>query len=189
MKKKSFVVIVIILILIILGLCAFIAYDKGLFGNKEKNTNNTVEKSKKEQNEDTEEILDVDSEQVKSLINQIVENTNSIYTSGSKYFGYYYQKSELKADNVDDDIILYTALKKVINDKNITSTDYNSISISKDEIASVIKKIFGAVEYEYKTIKITACDPGTFIYDNNTGLYTVESHGCGGTGTSVINHK
>lgn len=189
MKKKSFVVIVIILILIIIGLCAYIAYDKGVFGNKENNTNNTVETSKKEQNEDTEEILDVNSEQVNSLINQIIESTNSIYTSGSKYFGYYYQKNELKADNVDNDIILYTALKKFINDENITSTDYNSINISKDEIAPLIKKIFGDVKYENKTIKITACDPGTFIYDNNTGLYTVELHGCGGAGTSVINHK
>lgn len=189
MKKKSFVVIVIFLILIIIGLCAYIAYDKGVFGNKEKKENNTVEKKQEEKIEEKEEKLDVNSEQVNTLINQIIGQTNNIYTSGIKYFGYYFQNDELKAENVDDDIILYTALKKIISEKNISLTDYTNISISKDEITPVIKKIFGDVEYENKTIKITPCDPGTFIYDNNAGLYTVESHGCGGANTSVINHK
>ena len=39
MKKKSFVVITILLILVILGLCAFIAYDKNLFDIKNKKNN------------------------------------------------------------------------------------------------------------------------------------------------------
>ena len=45
MKKKSFIVIVILLIAIILGLCAFIAYDKNLFGIKgeKKESSNVVE--------------------------------------------------------------------------------------------------------------------------------------------------
>ena len=41
MKKKSFVVIVIILILIIIGLCAFIVYDKDLLGLKKENNSNS----------------------------------------------------------------------------------------------------------------------------------------------------
>lgn len=47
MKRKSFVVIVIILIVIILGLCAFVAYDKNLFGIKGdiKKESNTVNNS------------------------------------------------------------------------------------------------------------------------------------------------
>ena len=41
MKKKSFVVIVIILVLIIIGLCAFIVYDKDLLGLKKENNSNS----------------------------------------------------------------------------------------------------------------------------------------------------
>ena len=57
MKKKSFIVIVILLIAIILGLCAYIAYDKNLFGIKgEKKESNTVDK--KEDTNTTKDITD-----------------------------------------------------------------------------------------------------------------------------------
>ena len=50
MKKKSFVVIVIFLILIILGLCAFIVYDKDLLNLKGNNTSVKKEKNAEEKN-------------------------------------------------------------------------------------------------------------------------------------------
>ena len=84
MKKKSFVVIVIFLILIILGLCAFIVYDKGLFGNKEKVTNNTVEKSKKEENVTSEKNANDKNviNNISDLVldsNKCINNKNMIY--------------------------------------------------------------------------------------------------------------
>ena len=189
MKRKSFIVIVVILVLVIFGLCAFIIYDKDLLNIRGNTNYENNEEKKIEKIEEKQEILDVNSEQVNTLINQIVGETNNIYTSGTKYFGYYFQQNELNSEDMDDDIILYTALKKFLGDKSITSFYDNNLSISKDDIVPIIKSIFGNVKYDNKTIKITACDPGTFIYDNNTGLYTIESHGCGGAGTSLIKHK
>lgn len=189
MKKNSFIIVVVILIIVILGLCAFIIYDKDLFNIREKNITENNKKQSVEKVEEKEEILDVNSKQVNTLINQIIDNTNNIYISGSKYFGYYFQKEELDSKNIDNDIILYTGLKKVLNDKNIDTSYQENISVSKDELIPVIKSIFGDVQYENKSISITPCDLGKFVYDNNTGIYTAESQGCGGVSTSVIKHK
>lgn len=187
MKKHSLIVIV-ILSIVIVGLCAFIAYDKNLFGIKgenKKESDNVQQEQKVE--EVKEEALDVNSEQVTTLINKITNVTNNIYISG-RYLGYYFQKDELKSEDIDDSLILYTALRKFLGDKNISSYE-ESVSVSKNDIIPIIKEIFGNVEYENKTIKITPCELGSFIYDDNTGTYTAGSSGCGGTGTSITNHK
>lgn len=189
MNKKSFTVIVILLIMIIAGLCAFIAYDKDIFNVRNKNTSKNNKNETVEKIEQKEEKIDVSSEQVTTLINPFLNNTNNIYTSGTKYFGYYFQKDKLSSENVDDELILYTAIKRILNEKNITSSSQDNVSISKDELIPVIKKIFGNVEYDNKTISITPCDFGTFKYDDSTGTYTVESHGCGGASASSIKHK
>lgn len=191
MKKKSFIVIVIILVLVILGLCGYIVYDKDLFNLKNSgNDDKKIVENGKENNkvDSKEETLNVNSSEVTNLINQILDNTNNIYTSGSKYFGYYFQKDNIDSENIDDGIVLYTALKKVLKNNNISSFSSETV-ISKDEIVPVIKEIFGDVKYENRTLRITPCDPGTFIYDSTNGTYTIEPHGCGGVGTSVINHK
>ena len=56
MKKKSFVVIVIILVLIIIGLCAFIVYDKDLLGLKKENNSNSESVKKGKGNNDKLEV-------------------------------------------------------------------------------------------------------------------------------------
>ena len=56
MKKKSFVVIVIILVLIIIGLCAFIVYDKDLLGLKKENNSNSERVKKGKGNTDKLEV-------------------------------------------------------------------------------------------------------------------------------------
>ena len=56
MKKKSFVVIVIILVLIIIGLCAFIVYDKDLLGLKKENNSNSESVKKGKGNTDKLEV-------------------------------------------------------------------------------------------------------------------------------------
>ena len=142
MKRKSFIVIVVILVLVIFGLCAFIIYDKDLLNIRGNTNYENNEEKKIEKIEEKQEILDVNSEQVNTLINQIVGETNNIYTSGTKYFGYYFQQNELNSEDMDDDIILYTALKKFLGDKSITSFYDNNLSISKDDIVPIIKSIF-----------------------------------------------
>ena len=186
--KKNLVVVIVILSIVVLGLCAFIIYDKDLLGikgegKKENNTTQNVQKVE----EVKEEVLDVNSEQVINLINRITNVTNNIYISG-RYLGYYFQKDELKSDDIDDSLILYTALRKFLGDKNISALG-ESVSVSKNDIIPIIKEIFGNVEYENKTIKITPCELGSFIYDDNTGIYTVGPSGCGGVGTSLVNYK
>ena len=142
MNKKSFTVIVILLIMIIAGLCAFIAYDKDIFNVRNKNTSKNNKNETVEKIEQKEEKIDASSEQVTTLINPFLNNTNNIYTSGTKYFGYYFQKDKLSSENVDDELILYTAIKRILNEKNITSSSQDNVSISKDELIPVIKKIF-----------------------------------------------
>ena len=71
MKKKSFVVITILLILVILGLCAFIAYDKNMFnikGETDKQKEKIEEKNKEKESDDETKAIDINSDIVKNLI-------------------------------------------------------------------------------------------------------------------------
>ena len=56
--KKSLVIVIVILILVIVGLCAFIAYDKNLLGIKgeSKTEKNNVEKTKEEKKNNNDDI-------------------------------------------------------------------------------------------------------------------------------------
>ena len=134
MKKKSFIVIVIFLILIILGLCAYIAYDKEVFGNKEKKENNTVE-NKIEKNIDKSED---------------VENSDRVAEST------YTTKLEGKTYTVDVDVDKYNNIFEYIEKQDdvsmyimyCTSEDYEKSTaysgkyeFSSSEVATVLSEM------------------------------------------------
>ena len=125
MKKKSFVVIVILLITIILGLCAYIAYDKGLFDSKKESKKETKTAENKD---NSKKEVDINSDLVKNLVypksnsemiglipSEYIENseyhqvTNSNFLLKEEYAGAYdlgtKMAASLKESNYPDSMV------------------------------------------------------------------------------------
>ena len=150
MKKKSFIVIVILLIAIILGLCAYIAYDKNLFGIKgeKKETNNTVEKK-----EDTNTTREVE---VKNDYEYV-----GLAFSGIRLYDWPSNILE-KGTNEPDKLAVKADVPKILIDtdvtKNINSKIYKQCepiinevkdSSSRDNVTAKNSAVESSVDYEY----------------------------------------
>ena len=139
--KKSLIIVIVILSIVIIGLCAFIAYDKDLFGVKgeSKKTNNTIEK--KDGIITTEEI-DVNSELVKSLVSTI--NKYTIAGNLKNAIPYSAKEVVLKNDMSDQIKGAIAFNNSKIDQKyldNDDTTKDNGIRIT-DEGVAILKETF-----------------------------------------------
>lgn len=188
MKKKSFVVIVIFLILIILGLCAFIVYDKDLLGLKKdkKESSNIVEK--KEDTNKSKEI-DINSDLVKSLT-KLVEDYS--IRPGYILIPYNNSKEVVLNDELDDAtkgrIAFYNAkIDDTYYDNSIVNEEVrNAIGgmISLDNISGINSEGVKIIKDKYEEMfgydgfkEANGC-PNIKVYNNN--YYILKGCGYGG---------
>ena len=214
-KNKGLIVLIIILILIILGLTAYILYDKNIIFNnaketveKEKNTTTTDNKSESKDAE-----IEINNEAVKKELSKKIDYlTSSNYDSkGEDYsltnsYGFAYTLLDNKT-LTDDEKLLATL--SVLNSNLTTSTqitidinqmklpsEYESMrttiketssQIKESDVNSLYKSLFGG-NAANKTVKKSHSCP-VFIYDStNQVYYTVAA--CGGTsGSAVLSYK
>ena len=118
--------------------------------NKEKENENSVSKKQ--------------AEKLISIVSQV--NINSAK------FGYFY-KQDRNIDNLDNDVILISAISKLITDDKRTFT--------KNEVNKTVKKIFGDIEYKDESVSSYCYE---FNYDASKELYT-DNSGCSGDGPSI----
>lgn len=150
MKKKSFIVIVILLIAIILGLCAYIAYDKKLFGirGEKKESNNTVEK-KDDINTTKEVEVKNDYEYVGLAFSgiRLYDWPSNVLQKGAGEP----DKLVVKADVPK--ILIDTDVTKNINSKIYKQCEYiiNEVKepSSRDNVTAKNSAVESSVDYEY----------------------------------------
>ena len=171
--KKSLIIVIVILSIVIIGLCAFIAYDKDLFGVKgeSKKTNNTIEK--KDGIITTEEI-DVNSELVKSLVSTI--NKYTIAGNLKNAIPYSAKEVVLKND-ISDQIKGAIAFNNSKIDQkyldNDDTTKDNGIRIT-DEGVAILKETFENL-FGYKSYyEVTGCGYGPHITSSAVSVFSAK---------------
>ena len=168
----GFMVILVVLFLVggVLGFAASKILDEPV------KKDNTEEKEKKEaKKEDVkEEELDVNSEQVTTLFQNIT-------TGNTKYCGFYgfFTDKKMTINDLDletqEQIMLSKLYKDLYNAENSVTTGK---TYTKEEVEKVYKQLFGK-DYKVKHESIKSCP--SFSYDEGTGKYTIGDHNCGGT--------
>ena len=154
MKKKSFVVIVIFLILIILGLCAFIVYDKDLLNLKGNNT--SVKKEKNAEEKNTEEKTEsYDLAKAEELLNRFGFNEDIGCFSSKIYDGFY-----------SDEYKQIVALNNAFKDESLKTSKkcsevYSSDQYSKEHMG--YKSEYGVCKEERGTSLVS--------YENANKIY------------------
>lgn len=178
MKKKSFVVITILLVAIILGLSAYIAYDKGLFDNKKgsKKETKTIENSDEKSQEKTK---DFDLKEAEELLDKFGFNENIGCFSSKIYDGYY-------SDSYKQIIALNNAFKNknLITSKKCSEV-YSSDKYSKEYMA--YKGDYGVCNEEHGT-SIVSYDEANKIYKEMYGV-DIPKKGVNSTSISGLYYK
>lgn len=174
-KKKSnkgFIVAIVILSLLLVGSVGYITYDKFLSKTNDKeNSENKIE-IKKEETESKEEILDIYSDQIQTLYDNIhIEDCGLEVRS-------FYEQNQVSLDSFKS-IASSLSLRK-LREKNgtLTSSGYRELNkFTYDEINNIAKEIFG------KNFNLEEKDYGgcpVYNYDITTKTYTKpEGLGCG----------
>lgn len=168
-----------ILIGIIVGVGSLFIYDKffAVKNNSEKKENNTVKKEEIKTSA-KEDILDIYSDQVQSLY-------NNVHNCFGKCYGYDFMNL-YSNDNVNIDSLktqaFYMAFDILLEEKGTNSSDgYKKLnSFTYDEVNNKAKLLFGK-EFNVEEKKYNMC-PG-YTYDSTAKIYTATELGCGCTGS------
>lgn len=184
MKKKSFVVIIILLVIVILGLCAFIAYDKGVFNGfltKESDIKKETIDDAEKVEEEKEEELDTNSNEIVSLIQYF-----DIFNDSMSSFDLYarmYKSSKVTVDDLSNSEKGYIAVSNILD---ITGTEEE---ISATDVENMVKKIFGDVNYVNGDIPNYGCAFGKISYLSGDNIYKTSNTGCGGVCNPNIKYE
>lgn len=194
--------IIVILVVALLGVCAYVAYDKGIIFNSEKENNevenNEVESNESENNEEqveteiTDTIIKDELEQKVAIIEYM--DIESIDIKNSYWYPadiYYNDKTTL--ENLDSNETLYAVLKYHYAEKNFTqlTTDYDFseiysdknywsevfTQISSESILNEHNKLFKNLSVNLMEGTIGTCP--SFTYDATNKLFYGGSQ-CGG---------
>ena len=93
--------------------------------------------------------------------NEMLEKFNSHIE-----FGYFYEKDR-NVNNLDNNIILITALNSMVH--------YGNETFTKNDVKKIVNQIFGNINYKDESVS-SYC--GEYIYDNKKKIYKAEA-GCG----------
>ncbi|MBR3198497.1 MAG: hypothetical protein IKG27_00620 [Bacilli bacterium] len=178
MKKN---ILIIVLLLIVAGLSVFIIYDKTL---------KQEAKPKETKKEVKEEVLDVTSQEVLKLLNNV--NLLAKNNHSDVYYGYLYKKDSLKAEEMDDDLIVaigvyheHLKCTQSWDEKCIKTTSENpagEVTIPAENVKKVINEILGDIKYVNTDIKSVSCSGG-YKYNKNDN-YVGIAPACGYAGDS-----
>ena len=177
--KKNIVIALLLIIIILMGGTFYYLYT-----NQDKICDKCeVKEEKKSIESKQEEILDITSKEVTTLLNGI--NRLAINDKSKAYYAYLYRNDELKVENMSDDLLIANILyKEYLNcgDKCIikasNSSELDTFVISASTIKDEIKKLFGNLEYKDTNVEEFDCQ-GDFKFDSASNNYTHKLAGCG----------
>ena len=176
-KKKGVIIGFVLLILIILGLVGYILYDKGIIKLDAKKEKTETKEEVKEKPEETPEELDINSDEVKELVEKYNLTTINLIDGRNLYS--IAETGNIKRDLSNLKIDEYSA---IIAKSSFVAGNDNADIRTIDEYNSVFKKVFGpdvqVVKYEGKNY----C--GLITYNKKTNSF--EPVGiCSGWGDSA----
>ena len=186
MKKN---ILIVGLLVIIIGLSGFIIMDKTM--------NKKQKKDAPKQEEVKEENLDVTSQEVMQLLNNI--NLLAKNNHSDVYYGYLYKNDSLKVSAMDDDLIVaigvyHEHLKCTASwdEKCIKTTSNNpagEVTISAENVKKVINNIFGNINYVDTDIKSISCSGGYKFNKNDNYVGTAPACGYAGDSYDFLETK
>lgn len=176
-NSKGLVVLVVVLFIAIIGLVAYIGYDK-ILNKDEKVINHEINKKgnneEKLQNAKIEDI-DINNEKIIELF------TNSHAFGLIGIDANIYNRDQLNLEEMTDDYKMMLAAR-LYNDK-IETTEYSS-EVKEEYVKNAYEKIFGPNTYTKKNEIKSGCQ--IYKYDENTKSYKAGPAGCGGATTSNV---
>lgn len=131
-----------------------------------------------EKNKDSEiETIDVNSDIVKSLYDEI--NVFNDFDDGSKYYGLIF--GDYTTSTLPNDAKLFMAFSKLVDKK-----DFDSLSLTSEDVDNAIKEIFGDIEYTNQSIDNVGCGLTGLIYDETTNYYIKGTSKCNDANTKIV---
>lgn len=88
-----------------------------------------------------------------------------------EYFGYLYQNEKISQTEIDNQVKIYMAIRKVLTEAK--TTDYTKkIEIKESEVTSALKQLFGQnVTFKHESLTGNTCSYTKFEYDEDKKLY------------------
>ena len=135
-----------------------------------------ISQDKMKSNEATPEATaqPTDPAEVKTPDYYTVINYLNLNTLPKEYYGYFFQNNELSADDMDNQIKIYMAIRKIVADNpNAYLNTDKKLEINASDVEKALTTLFGKeVEYEHTSLNGNACSYTDFKYDKESKLYT-----------------
>ncbi len=170
---------VLLIILVLVSVLSQGLYFYSLEYEKKTNTANVIDTNKRQTEEIKTEPLDVNSEEVKTLIGKVDVFNNQL--ESSNFFGYFYKKDSYSVENMSNKAKIYMALSNIsfVDNKEFID-DKDNVSIPKRFVKEKIEELFGEkVTYEDEALVEDGndCRMAYFGYDYVTENYILNSFG------------
>ena len=141
-----------------------------------------ISQDKMKSNEATPEATaqPTDPAEVKTPDYYTVINYLNLNTLPKEYYGYFFQNDELSADDMDNQVKIYMAIRKIVADNPNTylNTD-KKLEINASDVEKALTTLFGKeVEYKHVSLNGNACSYTDFKYDKESKLYTQMPSDC-----------
>lgn len=169
---------VLLIILVFISVLSQGLYFYSLEYEKKSNTPVYTDEVGSKQNTEVEE-LNVDSEEVTSLINKVDVFNNQL--ESANFFGYFYKKDSYSLENISNKAKIYMALSNInFVDNEDLSDDKDNVAIPKDLVKEKIQELFGEkATYEDEALVDDGndCRIAYFGYDYVKENYILNSYG------------
>ena len=161
-------VIIFILIVIILGLVFYIAYDKGLILNNNKNTN-APKVTDKDKNNGKDSDVEEDKVVELALDDALVkDNYNKVMKLWAASI--YFRDSKVRAKDLSNEFVTYVAISNALG-------KFGQVNVTKEQMENVVYSIFGK-DYPFDHFYYPN-NHFSLQYNPDTGIY--EYHASEGT--------
>ena len=141
-----------------------------------------VDQDKKETDTPTPEptVQPTDPAEVKTPDYYTVINYLNLNTLPKEYYGYFFKNDELSVNDMDNQIKVYMAIRKIVADNPTAylNTD-KKLEINASDVEKALTTLFGKeVKYEHTSLSGNACSYTDFKYDKENNLYTQMPSDC-----------
>jgi len=164
-NKKNIIIIVIAMCILVIVVGSLVVI------NKEK---------RKEKNEEPTNSLQ------SNTVDETVINYLKLNSLPEEYFGYFYKSDRYTNSNIDNNIKIYMAIRKVLsNKKDINYSE--KIEIKEKDVTNALKVLFGSnVTYKHESLKGNTCSYTNFKYDKAKKMYVQEPDDCLESNTDTL---
>ena len=163
-NKKTIIIGFAIILLLVFGYLVIINKD-------------STKKEKNEPTNDKVELVNFDE----TVINYVKLNSLP-----EEYFGYFYKKDKYNMSDIDNNIKIYMAIRKVLSNQDDVNPS-KKIEIKEEDVTKELKTIFGNnVTYKHESLNGNNCSYTNFKYDKSKKIYVQEKGECDQSETATI---